>query len=160
MRALEEERTRLAQMQQQYGHINGEAEMSLGDADKGLAIPAGAVPANILSNINPNPHQPLVIDQAQRQLLASLPPAHVLRARGNAYKSNNDALEQQVRDLQSKSSQLSSKYRRVISLSTGVDEDQVDTLLANLLRAVESEQHDVELSRVRDFLQRVDGGGD
>ena len=158
MRAAEEERVRLSQMQQQYGQMNGEVEMRLGDADKGLAIPAGAVPANILSNINPNPHQPQVIDQAQRQLLASLPPTHVLRARVSAYKSNNDALTEDVRGLQSKSSELAAKYRRIISLCTRVDENKVDGVLDNLLRAVESEQNDVELGRVRDFLQRVDGG--
>jgi regulatory protein SWI6 len=158
MRAAEEERVRLAQLQQQYGQMDGELEMRLGDADKGLAIPAGAVPANILSNINPNPHQHQVIDQAQRQLLASLPPTHVLRARVNAYKSNNDALAEDVRGLQSKSSELAAKYRQIISLCTSVDENKVDGVLDNLLRAVESEQNDVELGRVRDFLQRVDGG--
>src|SRR3954464_10353454 len=57
-RAAEEERSRLAQLQQQYGQINNEGDMRLGDADKALAIPGGAIPANVLSNINPSPHQP------------------------------------------------------------------------------------------------------
>jgi regulatory protein SWI6 len=156
-RAAEEERNRLNQMQQQYGSVVAEDEMQLGDADEGLAIPAGAVPANILSNINPNHHQPQVLDQAQRQLLASLPPTHVLRARVNAYKSVNESLSEKVRGLQSKSSELADKYREIISLCTNVEESSVDGFLDNLLRAVESEQEDVELARVREFLSRVDG---
>lgn len=156
-RATEEERARLSQIQQQYGSGVAEDAMQLGDADQGLAIPAGAVPANILSNINPNHHQPQVLDQAQRQLLASLPPTHVLRARVNAYKAINESLSENVRGLQSKSSELADKYREIISLCTNVEENNVDGFLDNLLRAVESEQEDVELARVREFLSRVDG---
>lgn len=156
-RAAEEERARLTQMQQQYGQMNGEIEMRLGDADKGLAIPAGTVPANILSNINPNPHQSPVLDQAQRQLLASLPPTHVLRARVNAYTANNDALTESVRSLQAKNSELATKYRKIISLCTGVEEDNIDDTIHNLLRSLESEPDTVDLGRIREFLQRVEG---
>jgi regulatory protein SWI6 len=156
-RAADEERSRLAQLQQQYGHLNGEGEVQLGDADKGLAIPTGAFPANILSNINPTAHQPQVLDQAQRQLLASLPPTHVLRARVNAYKDNNETLAQSVQGLENKSSNLAATYRKIISLCTQVEEKAVDGLLDNLLRAVESEQEEVDLSRIRDFLVRVEG---
>lgn len=159
-RAVEEERSRLTQMQQQYGELNVESELQLGDADKGLAIPTGAFPANVLSNINPTAHQPQVLDQAQRTLLASLPPTHVLRARVNAYKDNNEQLEEGLQGLHGKSSDLAAKYRKIISLCTNVEEDRVDSHLESLLRAVESEQDDVELSRVREFLNRVDGGGD
>jgi hypothetical protein len=144
-------------MQQQYGQLNGEGELQLGDADKGLAISAGAFPANVLSNINPTAHQPQVLDQAQRKLLASLPPTYVLRARVNAYKANNNALEESIQGLKSKSSELAAKYRKIISLCTQVDEESVDEHLESLLRAVESEPDDVELSRVRDFLSRVGG---
>ena len=159
-RAADEERSRLSQMQQQYGQLNGEGEVQLGDADKGLAIPTGAFPANILSNINPTPHQPQVLDQAQRQLLASLPPTHVLRARVNAYKDNNESLTQDVQELENKSSNLAATYRKIISLCTQVEEKSVDGLLDNLLRAVESEQDEVDLSRIRDFLVRVGDNGD
>lgn len=153
IRAYEEEHSRLSQMQ--GGHqMNGEVELRLGDADKGYRIPEQAT--NILSRLNLN--QSLVINSPERQALAtSLPPAHVLRARIEAYKSNNQALEENVRDLQSKSSELAGKYRQVISLCTGVEETNVDNVLENLLRAVDSEQDDVELTRVREFLQRVEG---
>ncbi len=126
--AVEEQRSRLLHMQQQCGQMDGEAPMKLGDADEGLAT--GALPANILSNINPNSHQPLVIDQAQRQLLAStLPPAHVLRARVNAYKANNQELEDGVRGLQAKSSDLAAKYRRIIASCIQAPEDVEYTLI-------------------------------
>ncbi|KAH8596060.1 hypothetical protein B0O99DRAFT_686109 [Bisporella sp. PMI_857] len=154
-RAADEERIRLSQMKQQYGHSSSATEMRLGDADEGLAIPS-TVPTNVLANINPNPHQPQVLDQAQRQVLASLPSTHVLRARVNSYRANNDGLQESIRDLSSKNSDLAAKYRKIISLCTGVAEGEVDSVLHNLLRAVESEHNDVELGRVREFLQRVD----
>lgn len=155
-RASEEERAKLTQMQKQYGRLNGEAEMRLGDADKGLAIPGGAVPANVLSNINPGSHQPQVLDPAQRQVLASLPPSHILQARLNAYRANNEALSEGVQSLKVKSSELASKYRKIIGLCTGVAEEEVDNHLGNLLRSMESEPADLDLGRVREFLQRVD----
>lgn len=156
-RASEEERARLRQLQHQYGQLGGEGEVQLGDADKGLAIPTGAFPANILSNINPTAHQPQILDQAQRQLLASLPPTQVLRARVNAYKDNNEQLSQSVQGLENKSSNLAATYRKIISLCTQVEEDKVDGVLDNLLRAVESEPEGVDLSRIREFLVRVEG---
>lgn len=156
-RAAEEERSRLAQLQQQYGRMNSDGEMRLGDADKALAIPGGAIPANVLSNINPSPHQPQVLDQAQRQLLASLPPTHTLRARVNAYTANNESLAENVRSLQVKSSELAAKYRKIISVCTSIPEDQVDEHLNNLVRSMDSEPADLDLGRVREFLQRVDG---
>lgn len=155
-RAYEEERGRLSQLQGQFGQTNGEMELQLGDADKNLGLSDQA--SSILSRISVNPHQPLIIDRADRQVLSlSLPPAHVLRARLNAYKSNNQSLTENVRDLQSKSSELAGKYRQVISICTGVAESSVDDNLENLLRAVDSERQDVDLSRVREFLQRVEG---
>lgn len=155
-RAYDEERARLSQMQSQYGQMNGDVEMQLGDADKGLAISDQA--SSILSGINVSPHQPLVIDRADRQALSSsLPPAHVLRARLNAYRAVNQELDGNVRELQSKSSELARKYRQIISLCTSTPESNVDNVIDNLTRAVESEHHDVELTRVREFLQRVEG---
>lgn len=153
-RAYEEERSRLSQLQAQYGQVSGDSEMQLGDADAGLGIAAKAT--TVLSNLASDP-QGLVIDRSDRQLLASaLPPIHVLRARINAYAENNKALEANVRGLQSKSSELANKYRTIIGLCTGVDETKVDEQLDNLLRAVESEPTEVELARVRDFLQRIE----
>jgi len=156
LRAYEEERANFEQLKARYGQMGNEMDMHLGDADNGLAV--GEQAAGALAKINPNPHQPLVIDRAERQLMAStLPPANVLRSRVNVYKANNEGLEDSVRGLQGKSSELAGKYRKIIGLCTGVDEDRVDAQLDNLLRAIESEPSDVELARVRDFLHRVEG---
>jgi regulatory protein SWI6 len=153
-RAMEAERARLQQMQQQMGQDTQEIEMQLGDADKGLTVPA--LPSNVLANISSNPQQSVSnLDQAQRQLLSSLPPAHVLRARINAYQENNQSLEQDVRDLQSKSSELVNKYRKVVGLCTNTPLNKVDQVGPKLLRAIESEPN-VDLRRIREFLGRVD----
>ncbi|KAL2070814.1 hypothetical protein VTL71DRAFT_13840 [Oculimacula yallundae] len=155
-RAYDEERVRLSQMQAQYGQLGGEIELKLGDAGKGLAITDQA--SSILSRLHVIPNQPLVIDRADRQALsAALPPAHILRARLNAYRAVNQELDGNIRDLQSKSSELARKYRQIISLCTNTPESNVDNVIDNLTRAVESEHTDVELTRVREFLQRVEG---
>ena len=39
-RAVNEERAKLQEMQRRMGQVNGEVNMQLGDADKGLALPA------------------------------------------------------------------------------------------------------------------------
>jgi regulatory protein SWI6 len=153
-RALDTERARLHQIQQQLGQSPLQTEMQLGDADKGLTLPT--LPSNVLANISSNPQMSVSnLDQAQRQLLSSLPPAHVLRARINAYQGNNQVLEQNVRDLQSKSSELVNKYRKVVGLCTGTPIDKVDQVGPKLLRAIESEPN-VDLRRIRDFLGRVE----
>jgi regulatory protein SWI6 len=158
MRAYEDERAKLSQLQAQIGQMSNEETMQLGDADSSLLIAPNA--SEIISKLNlpQSQHQPLVLPPNDRQILSSsLPPLHILKARFNAYKSNNLALETQVQDLQSKNSELAGKYRTIISLCTGAKEDKVDALLENLLRAVDSEPNDVELARVREFLGRVEG---
>ncbi|KAG9247072.1 hypothetical protein BJ878DRAFT_565232 [Calycina marina] len=157
-RAEEEQRQNLKLKQQQYGQQVVEQDMNLGEADIELVVPAGVVPANFLLSIDQNQQQPPVLDQAQRQILSGLPPAHVLRARLNAYRANNDSLESNIKGMQSRNSALAAKYRKIISLCTGVKEGDVDSVLGGLVRAIESEgPGDVELGRVREFLQRVDG---
>ena len=126
--------------------------MQLGDADQGLSISDDLQATQILSSIDLNT-QPLDTN-SQAILDAILPPASVLRARLAAYQSNNAGLEDGVKALQSKSSELAAKYRAIIGLCTGTEEGKVDAVLGGLLRAVESERG-VELNRVRDFLVRV-----
>lgn len=126
--------------------------MQIGDADDGLSIPATSQAGQILSTIDLSTQS---LDPNSHALLdATLPPASVLRARLAAYKSNNTSLEDGVKALQSKSSELAAKYRVIIGLCTQTEESKVDGVLSSLLRAVESEQG-VELGRVRDFLVRV-----
>jgi DNA repair exonuclease SbcCD ATPase subunit len=142
-KAAQDEQFRLSQIQQQHGHMaNGENQMRLGDADKAFTplphnIPAGAA-------------------LQDTRLAASLPSVPILQARLNAYVANNEALEAEVRSLKGKSRDLEAKYRRIISLCTYVDEDKIDGVLNNLFRAVNSEHGDVELGRVREFLQKVE----
>lgn len=155
--AIEDEGGKLNRLQQQLGMqvSDGNGQMKLGDADAELSIQKGSQQGIMLGNIDLNA-QPL--DQGQAHLLnTTLPPAHVLRARLAAYNSNNASLEEGVKALQSKSSELAAKYRVIIGLCTGTEEKKVDALLGGLLRAVESER-DVELGRVREFLMRVGEG--
>ncbi|EKD21645.1 uncharacterized protein L3040_004869 [Drepanopeziza brunnea f. sp. 'multigermtubi'] len=155
-RAYDEEHTLLSQMQSQVGQMNTDHDLQLGDADKSLAISDQA--SSILSRVTMNQQEPLVIDRADRQALStSLPPVHVLRARVRAYEAVNQDLETSVRDLQSKSSELASKYRQIISLCTRTPEARVDSVIDSLLRAIESEPSDVESTRIREFLSRVEG---
>jgi hypothetical protein len=53
-------------------------------------------------------------------------------------------------------------YRKVVALCTGVPEDKVEESLPSLVAAVESETQNVgeqDVGRVRDFLRKVEGGG-
>ncbi|KAI9733816.1 MAG: transcriptional regulator swi6 [Claussenomyces sp. TS43310] len=142
-RAEEEERARLGQMKQQGHMTNGDIDMMPGDADKAFAI----LPPNI-------PSSALMLDP---RLAASLPSTSALKARLNAYTANNDALEAEVRGLKSKSRDLEAQYRKVISMCTQVPEERINNnMLDSLLKAVDSENSDVELARVREFLQKVE----
>ncbi|ODV91788.1 hypothetical protein CANCADRAFT_30114 [Tortispora caseinolytica NRRL Y-17796] len=82
-------------------------------------------------------------------------PLPVLRARVAAYQANRDILRDLATQLQSRSSELESKYRKVVSLCTGVEEGRVDSLLEGLLHAVESDSDLIDTSRIASFLQRV-----
>lgn len=127
--------------------------MNLGDADQSMAIPP--IPANI--NTTPTRNSNHQHNHAQRQLLLQqLPSLHILQARVNAYKANNDSLERSVQELKSKDTGRIAKYKKIISLCTGVDISKVDGVIEGLARAVESES-DVDLNRVREFLTKVEG---
>lgn len=91
--------------------------------------------------------------------LAKLPTA-VLQARIVAYKKNEEKLLSTASDLRGRSAELERKFRRVISLCTGVEESKVDGLLKGLVKAVESDPSDVDISRVAGFLRKVDEGLD
>lgn len=142
-RAEEEERNSLARLQQEQGQMgNGDVSMMIGDADKGYMM----LPPNI-------PGAAVVHDH---RLAASLPSPTVLRNTTNAYTNNNQSLELGVKGLKSKSRDLEAKYRKLITLCVSVPDSKVDELLGPLITAVDSEQEEVELGRVRDFLQKVE----
>ncbi|OLN81319.1 Start control protein cdc10 [Colletotrichum chlorophyti] len=86
-----------------------------------------------------------------------LPAAAVLRARLNAVSARRDVTRKMAAALKGRSKDVEVKYRRVVSLSTGVPEDQVDAAVDGLLRAVESEKGELEVDRVRRFLGGLEG---
>jgi len=121
--------------------INGRimpGNFSLGDADAALAVP------------DPNTMNGAGAHQ--------LPDASTLNARLAAYNTLNAGLAAHFTSLKSRDTELESKYRKVVALCTNVDEDKVDSLLPQLLLAVESEPEN-DVGRVREFLKRVEAVG-
>ncbi|KAL0944944.1 start control protein Cdc10 [Colletotrichum truncatum] len=86
-----------------------------------------------------------------------LPSAAVLKARLNAVSARRDVTRKMAAALKGRSKDVEIKYRRVVAISTGVPEDQVDAVVDGLLRAVESEKGELEVERVRRFLGGVEG---
>lgn len=89
---------------------------------------------------------------------SSIPPLRILHARLAAYNTNNKALAARAAELKARSGELETRYRRVVSLCTGVEENRVEEMLPALVAAVESESGDgMEVTRVREFLRKVEG---
>ncbi|KAF6804573.1 start control protein Cdc10 [Colletotrichum sojae] len=86
-----------------------------------------------------------------------LPSAAVLKARLNAVSARRDVTRKMAAALKDRSKDVEVKYRRIVSMNTGVPEDQVDAVVDGLLRAVESEKDELEVDRVRRFLGGVEG---
>ncbi|KAI0875911.1 hypothetical protein GGS24DRAFT_488948 [Hypoxylon argillaceum] len=86
----------------------------------------------------------------------SIPSATVLRARIQALKNRTELTRTGVASLKSRSKDIEIKYRKVVALCTGTSENEVDTVLDGLVRAVESEKGELEVGRVRRFLGGVD----
>ncbi|KAF2228293.1 hypothetical protein BDZ85DRAFT_188949 [Elsinoe ampelina] len=89
-------------------------------------------------NISKRYRLPTHADNISSAALGNLSVAQ-LRAISRGYERNNAALTQENQTLKSKSLDLESMYRRVISLCTSVAEDKVDEMLSGLVAAVESE---------------------
>jgi len=101
-------------------------------------------------------------NNSQREFVEnSIPSPQLLRARLNAFVTNNASLRRQADELKSRSVELEGMYRKVVSLCTGVAEEKVEESLPALVAAVESErgtlQGEQEVGRVREFLRRIDG---
>ncbi|KAK6455546.1 transcription factor [Scheffersomyces xylosifermentans] len=73
------------------------------------------------------------------ELLKSLQPIPILKARINAYKQINAKIENELNTLLDYS-ELASKFKKVVSICTGVGINEVDELLDGLLQAVEGQQ--------------------
>lgn len=143
------------------------ADIKVGEADAGLEIDTAIILPTLLDSSDPSSisgrinKSSLNLTSHQRDYLISLPSPAVLLARATAYGKNNHRLEAQAKALQSQSSELEEKLRRIIGLCTGMQSDVVEEMVPTLCAAVESEtdQGDVEVGRVREFLRRVEGGG-
>jgi len=127
-------------------------DVKIGEADAGLQIDAS------LFNSSTDPEN---LTPQQIAALAAMPSTAVLQARKEAYQVTNKRLEQQKTQLKSQSFELEAQMRRIVSLCTGVEEGKVDEMLEGLQAAVESERGgEVDVGRVREFLRRVERGGE
>lgn len=86
-----------------------------------------------------------------------LPPAAVLRARIHAIEARRDVTRKMVQALKGRSRDVEVKYRKVVAMCTETQEAEVDAVIDNLLKAVESEPDGLETGRVRRFLGGVEG---
>lgn len=106
--------------------------------------------------------------QPDLSFATSLPPKAELAARLRANAVHNVTLSERVAELeaQAKERELEARYRRVVTLCTGVEESNVESVLGVLVTAVESERGLMGVvggggvGRVREFLRRVEGGGE
>lgn len=73
-----------------------------------------------------------------KSLASQLPDSAILKARINSYKQLNNNIEGELQVLNDYSN-LTSKFKKVVSFCTGVDINEVDELLDGLLEAVESQ---------------------
>lgn len=143
-RAIEEENSRYREA---CAGTNGEAEKESPNADEPWTLQTQLLaPVNNIINLT----------KQQKEYVCSLPPAAVLKARVRGYRHNDDSLRDKAARLHDRSSDLEEKFRRVVALCTGVDEDKVDSLLEGLVQAVESDPGEVDTARVTSFLRKVD----
>jgi hypothetical protein len=152
-RANEEQKALLALLATQAGP-NGDTgvrpDVSIGDADAGLAVDVSQLPARGAAGLT----------AAQAAYVGGLPPAEILQARLTAYRANNAGLQRQRAGLDGRSMGLEKQLRRVVALCTGIAEGRIDKVIGALVMAVQSEGGaEVDVGRVREFLRMVEGGG-
>jgi regulatory protein SWI6 len=152
-----------SEISQGQPEMNGVMDnVTIGEADKGLDFDGRLEEVQHLFPAgDPSPRDLLTPEQIAFLSSLDLERAEVLNGRVQAYQQHNDALEQQTRELKSKSRELEERYKKIVSLCTKVDVENVDHVLDSLLQAVVSEQKEnVELGRVREFLRMVQGVGE
>ncbi|KAJ9630370.1 transcriptional regulator swi6 [Knufia peltigerae] len=137
--------------------------VAIGEADKGLDLD-GQLPmvAHLFADGETDPST-MNLTQEQANFLGCLERAEVLSGRAKVYQRHNQQLEHMAKTLKARSGELEERYKKIVSLCIGQDEDKVDGLLDHLVQAVVSEQkemgNDSQLGRVRDFLRLVQGPG-
>lgn len=136
-------------------------DVPVGNADKGLDLDGRlALVAQLFPEELGDPST-MALGQDQANVLGVLERGEVLSGRSRAYQGHNQQLEQVARTLKARSVELEERYRKMVTLCTGANPDQVDDLLDGLVQAVISEQKDnnLELGKVRKFLRMVQGSG-
>lgn len=136
-------------------------DVPVGNADKGLDLDGRlALVAQLFPEELGDPST-MALSQEQANVLGVLERGEVLSGRSRAYQGHNQQLEQVARTLKARSVELEERYRKMVTLCTGANPDQVDDLLDGLVQAVISEQKDnnLELGKVRKFLRMVQGSG-
>ena len=133
--------------------------VAVGQADKGLDLD-GQLP--MVAQLFPDGEtDPMTMTQEQAHFLSCLERSEVLSGRAKVYQRHNQQLEQMAKTLKARSAELEERYKKIVSLCTGADEDKVDELLDHLVQAVISEQKEMsgnsQLGRVREFLRMVQG---
>lgn len=84
-----------------------------------------------------------------------LPSATLLKARINAYKKNDEYLQNMLNDIHENQLDLEGKFRRVLALCLKVDESKVDSMLDGLLQAISSEDpQDMDTGEMQEFLNK------
>ncbi|KAI5809379.1 hypothetical protein BZA77DRAFT_335793 [Pyronema omphalodes] len=91
----------------------------------------------------------------QLAYIKTLPPSTLLKSRLKGYKRNERSLQGTVQKLKEKSMDLENNFRRVVALSTGIEEQNVDGLIEGLVMAVESDPGEVDTNRVVGFLRKI-----
>lgn len=153
-RATQEEEQRFMDQTTELGSI-GNYDVDF-DADEPFRI--YPVYDQIEQQLEQNPDIPLDQLTVNSQVInpQDLPPAAVLRARIRAYRENEVYLQGIMDSLKEGSQQLEKKFRRVVALCTGVDEERIDSMLDGLVQAVESDPDEVDMGRVVGFLKKID----
>ncbi|KAI5779229.1 hypothetical protein EDC01DRAFT_308917 [Geopyxis carbonaria] len=146
-RAIEEENARFSET---FTSTNG--DMAIVVSGKQSADAAYALQTQLLAPVDTISN----LSSQQLEYVKSLPSSVTLKARLRAYRLNDDALKDKAARLHDRSTELEEKFRRVVALCTGVEDDRVDSLLEGLVQAVESDPGEVDTARVTSFLRKVD----
>ncbi|EHY61086.1 Transcription factor SWI6 [Exophiala dermatitidis] len=142
--------------------------VAIGQADKGLDLDGQLSRVTELfpdgiANAFDGAGNMALLTQEQANFLDRLERAEVLCGRAQVYQHHNGQLEQKAKSLKARSGELEERYKKIVSLCTGADEDKVDGLLEPLVQAVISEQKELtdntQLGRMREFLRLVQGAG-
>jgi regulatory protein SWI6 len=115
----------------------------------------GVLPALALGDADADYLAPKEQLQSVEAEADELPDVPTLVAEVNTYNGLLASLSTHLTSLKSRDTELESKYRKLVALCTNVPEDRVESVLGQLVQAVESEPEN-DVARVKEFLKRVE----